>query len=144
MRKDYSEAYSEVLEVLKYIDINEYSKIPKSTLQLLESNCNENSDFTYNVALPFDKQNISNDAKLILAIIYRNCWISQEEKQEILDKQKEYLSYVESKKKSADEIFETRNEKIVEELQKNNYLPVKQKWYQKILSNIRRILLKNK
>ena len=140
MKKDYAEAYSEVLEVLKYIDRNEYSKIPKSTIQLLESNCNENSNFTYNIALPFDKQNISNDAKLILAIIYRNCWISQEEKQEILDKQKEYLSYIESKKKSADEIFENRNENIVEELQKNNYLPVKQKWYQKILSNIRRIL----
>ena len=74
---NYSSAYSEVLEVLKYLPKEDYDKIPSKTIDLLEANCDENSDFVYNIALPFDKQNISKEAKSILALLYRTSWITE-------------------------------------------------------------------
>jgi len=63
------EAYAEVIEVLKYIPIDEYKKIPKNYITYMEENCSEKSTFIYNHALPFDKQNISDTAKNILGMI---------------------------------------------------------------------------
>ena len=77
---NYEEAYAEVIEVLNYIPMNEYKKIPKKYIVFMEENCSENSSFTYNVALPFEKQNISDTAKNILGMIFRLFVIEQSKK----------------------------------------------------------------
>ena len=69
--ENYSIAYAEVLEVLKYISLEDYNKIPQKYITFLEENADENCLFEYNVALPFDKQNISGDAKNVLGMIFR-------------------------------------------------------------------------
>ena len=120
---NYSLAYSEVLEVLKYLPKEDYDKIPSKTIDLLEANCDENSDFTYNIALPFDKQNISKDAKNILALLYRTCWISEEEKKKITLKEKAKLEKDEKLKKekyNPDNIF--KNNKRQEYAKENSKL----------------------
>lgn len=68
---NFEKAYSEVLEILKYIPLNDYNKIPQKYIKHLEENCDENSEFVYNVALPFDKQEISENAKDILGMILK-------------------------------------------------------------------------
>ena len=82
MRKidNYEEAYAEVIEVLNYIPMNEYKKIPKKYIVFMEENSSENSSFVYNIALPFDKQNISNTAKNILGMLFRLFIINQSKK----------------------------------------------------------------
>lgn len=97
--KDYANAYSEVLEVLKYIPKEDYDKIPKKTIKLLESNNNEKSQFAYNIAIPFNKQGLSKEAKVILAIIYRNCWVREEEKKQLRIKEKDNLEHEEKLRK---------------------------------------------
>ena len=77
---NYEEAYAEVIEVLNYIPMNEYKKIPKKYIVFMEENCSENSSFTYNIALPFEKQNISDTAKNILGMIFRLFVIEQSKK----------------------------------------------------------------
>lgn len=144
MKKDYSEAYSEVLEVIKYIPKEDYNKIPPKMIQLFKSNCDENSEFTYNVALPFEKQNLSKDAKLILAIIFRNCWITLEQKRELSVKEKEHLEKIENEKRekyNPDEIFKKRETQIKKELEENHFLEVvkEEKWYKKLWSRIKNI-----
>ena len=147
MEKDYADAYSEVLEVLKYIPEDDYKKIPKKTIQLLETNSNEKSKFAYNIALPFDKQNISKDAKIILAILYKNCWITEEEKKELKEKEEEHRRAVEEAKKekyNPDKIFENREKSIVQELEENHYIVAQEKkWYNKLFDKIGKVLKRN-
>lgn len=147
--KDYSYAYAEVLEVLKYIPKSDYEQIPKKTIQLLEANCDEQSDFTYNIGLPFDKQNISKDAKVVLAILYRNCWLKNEEKTQFLRLEEEYIQNIEEEKRkkyNPEKLFEDnklKEQSILEELQENNYLIVKEeKWYIKFWNKIKAIIKK--
>lgn len=78
-KDDYSEAYSEVLEVIKYLPKEDYDKIPPKFINFLYSNFDEKSDFRYNIALPFEKQNLSEKAKVILAMLCKNCWTTKEQ-----------------------------------------------------------------
>ena len=55
----YSDAYSEVLSILQYISLEEYNKIPKSKLKLLEKNYNKNYHFQYNPNKTLQEQNVS-------------------------------------------------------------------------------------
>ena len=45
---EYANAYSEVLEILKYIPIKDYNKIPKNKIELFEKNANDEHGFIYN------------------------------------------------------------------------------------------------
>lgn len=142
MKGSYSSAYSEVLEVLKYIPKEDYNKIPKKTIQLFEINCDETSEFTYNIAIPFDQQKISQEAKLILAILYRSCWISLDERVELSKLEKEYLAKLEQEKRekyNPDELFEKRQNEVIEKSQENHYLVVQEKWYEKILGKLKKL-----
>lgn len=80
---DYNDAYAEVLEVLNYIPMEEYKKIPKSFITFMEENCNEKNEFVYNIALPFEKQNLSENAMDILAMIYRLFLATDQKKKEL-------------------------------------------------------------
>ncbi len=71
--KDYSKAYTEVIEVLKYFSKDDYDKIPSTFLNFLEKNRDEKYSFKYNLALPIEKQDISYEAKVVLALIYSMC-----------------------------------------------------------------------
>ena len=71
--KDYSRAYSEVVEILKYLPKNDYDKIPSSFINYLEKNKDEKYTFVYNLAIPIEKQDISHEAKIVLALIYSIC-----------------------------------------------------------------------
>ena len=44
----YANAYSEVLEILKYISIEDYNKIPKEKIELFKTNANYDYSFKYN------------------------------------------------------------------------------------------------
>lgn len=42
---EYANAYSEVLEILRYVSIDDYNKIPKKHIEFFENNSNKNYDF---------------------------------------------------------------------------------------------------
>ena len=43
----YANAYSEVLEILKYIPIEDYNKIPTNKIELFKTNANSDYSFNY-------------------------------------------------------------------------------------------------
>ena len=108
---DYGIAYAEVLEVLKYVSLDDYNKIPKKFITFMEENCDENSTFTYNIAIPFEKRNLSNDTKNILAMLYRLFWASEEDKKrfEYIDKQNIQKRKELNEKYSPENVFKNRN-----------------------------------
>ena len=96
--------------------------------------------------MPFNKQNISKDAKIILAILYRNCWITEEDKKQLEQEEKEHIRAVEEEKRkkyNPDKIFEDKEKLIVQELKENRYPVVQEKWYNKILNKIKQLWLRN-
>ena len=123
---NYEEAYAEVIEVLNYIPMNEYKKIPKKYIVFMEENCSENSSFTYNIALPFEKQNISDTGKNIIGMIFRLFFIEQSKKKELNNKEQEkkkqeelekYIKYnpdnlFKDKKETSKTIEETRSKEL--------------------------------
>lgn len=84
---EYANAYVEVLEILKYIPTRDYNKIPKSKIKLLATNANSNYKFNYDLDKTLDEQNVSKIAKGIIAILFRDYWATDEQRQKIIAKQ---------------------------------------------------------
>lgn len=85
----YANAYTEVLDILRYISKEDYEKIPKSKIKVFEENSNKNYHFTYDENKTLDEQNVSEIAKMIIAILYRDYWATKEQRYIIIKKQRE-------------------------------------------------------
>lgn len=85
---EYANAYSEVLEILRYIPKEDYDKIPKEKISLFETNSNKEYDFTYDMNKTLDEQNVSKKAKTIIAILFRDYWATDTQKEKIKAKEK--------------------------------------------------------
>lgn len=83
----YANAYKEVLEILKYISIEEYNKIPKIKIDIFKKYANKNYQFEYNPSLTLEEQNVSEGAQAIIGILFRDYWATAEQKEKILQVQ---------------------------------------------------------
>ena len=106
----YANAYTEVLDILKYISKEDYEKIPKSKIKVFEENSNKNYSFIYDENKTLDEQNVSEIAKAIIAILFRDYWATKEQRYVIIKKQQEIK---EQKQKELMAKFE-QNKKISE------------------------------
>lgn len=105
------EAFSEVYDIIYNIGI--YNEIPKSFIELIDSirdkNYKVNIDYTQNL----NKQELQEGTKVILSLIYRDYLCSQEERQVLIQKDKEELKEYENnlrEKYNSDEIFKKQEE----------------------------------
>lgn len=73
-KNNYGQAYAEVLEIVRHLPRDDKDKIPKRVLNKLMGEADENSDFIYNVGVPFREQEISREAKQILAEFSERYW----------------------------------------------------------------------
>lgn len=80
-----AKAYTEVCEILKYIPEEDYNKIPKDYIQILEKNKDKNYMFKLDEKKTLEKQHILRETKIILAVIYKKYWATPEE-QKIINK----------------------------------------------------------
>ncbi len=110
---EYANAYSEVIGILKYMPIEKYNKIPKERIELFEENSNKNYLFNYNPAMTLKEQNVSKRAQAIMAILYRDYWATDTEREKILESQARDREILEGQKKSSkdiEEIFKARSD----------------------------------
>ena len=139
----HANAYSEVLEILNSISLQEYNKIPKEIIEVFEKFSNEDYKFTYNPNISLDENNVSDITKTVIAILFRDYWATPYQKQKIIA----YENYDRTK------IERIKKEKYdVEELFKNKYHNAKKEnvsmikyeetFMRKILKKIRKIFLK--
>ena len=85
----YANAYTEVLDILRYISKEDYEKIPKSKIKVFEENSNKNYSFKYDVDKTLEEQNVSEIAKMIIVILCRDYWTTNEQRYIIIKKQRE-------------------------------------------------------
>ena len=152
----YANAYSEILEILKYIPTEDYKKIPKNKIKLFETNSNKNYKFVYDPNLTLDEQNATKITKVIIAILFRDYWATPEQREKIIAKENYDRAQMEKEKIEQfkpDDLFknkktkETKSENIsmknlhIQEQDKTS-LPIKikkQGFFVKIINFIKNI-----
>lgn len=144
----YANAYTQVLEILKYIPVEDYNKISKNKIELFETNANNDYHFTYSPEKSLSEQNVSKIAKGIIAILFRDYWATDIQKEKIIKKQN-YDRHILEKQKiefNPNDVFNRKklldfNENYDKNDIYNSNLPVevkKQNWFQSIILFIKR------
>lgn len=83
-KKLFRQACTEVLEILKYIPKDEYNKIPSDYIRIFNKNASKNSQLKYDMSKTLEEQNVSKMAQVIIAILYRDYWATNEQKIRII------------------------------------------------------------
>ena len=141
----YAVAYSEVLEILKHIPISEYNKIPKEKINMFEKNASKEYKCNYIPSKTLTEQNVSKTAKGIIAILFRDYWATPEQKEKIIQKQKnDRIALEEEKvnKYNPNDIFKEKGAKTDNDKNVSLVKVAKQKWHEKILTVIKKIFNK--
>lgn len=143
----YGVAYSEVLEILKHIPIEDYNKIPKTKIDLFEAYSNKDHTFVYDPNKTLEEQNVSNITKGIIILLFRDYWATEIQRKKIIAKQNYDRMKLEEEKKAkynGDIFKEKENTEIKKEVLKdNNNLPMKvkkDKFYKKVIKFIKKFL----
>lgn len=115
----YANAYSEVLEIIKHISQEDYNKIPKDKITLFETNNNKNYKFNYDINKTLDEQNVSKEAKTIIAILFRDYWATDVQRKKIKAKEKYDRDLKEQEmryKYNPDNLFKKNNNSEIENI----------------------------
>ena len=136
-------AYAQVLEVLNSISFNDYCKIPKEKIHFFKVNAEKNVEFDYNPDKTFQEQNISDTAKTIIAILFRDYWATEEQREKIIRVQQQERIRIEKEKQEKYKSNELFNNKKEKEIQEVALVEVKElKLYKKIFDFFKKILKK--
>lgn len=108
---EYRIAYAQVLEILKFIPLDDYNKIPKEKIEIFEKYASTEYKFDYNPSKTLDDNRVSKIAKGVIAILYRNYWATDKQREKIVTWQKYERQRIEEEKKkiyNPDNIFKNK------------------------------------
>lgn len=139
-------AYSEILEVLKYIPKEYLSKTPKQILEIFEREKLENYTVKINKEKPIDKNLLQKETLAIIAMLNLQYWCTNEELKKKLYEQynkneKKYQQEL-SKKYDINNIFEKRKSVTSAPKNQNNnqqlsLITYKQPFFKQIVTKIK-------
>lgn len=143
MKKTYEMALTEVFEILKYLPKDIKGKIPKKLMEFIEKE--KDDTHVVDVKQPLNIEDYSNEAIVLLGMIYIDFLCSQEEKNEFRQKSIELnkKNQQESLEKyNPDNIFKVKKDKIGDPNMQINLALVKGKenWFTKIKKFFDRIM----
>lgn len=143
---NYKIAYSEVLEILKHISEEEYNKIPNDMIELFKTNANNDNEFVYNPNKTLEEQNVSETARTIIAILFRDYWATETQKEKIIAKQNYDREKIKEEKYNYNNLFnKNKKETEIQEEIKNNEVDIisyKESIFKRIINKIKDILFK--
>lgn len=116
--ENYACAYKEVIEVLKYTKREDVNKIPKYRILLWKTNMKKDYDFKIDTTKTLEEQNLSKEAKAIIANIFKKYWATDYQKERIEAKEKYDIEQMEKEKYqkyNPDDIFKNRKQNIQQE-----------------------------
>lgn len=124
---EYKIAYSEVLEILKYISKEEFNKVPQDMLEMFKANAINNNEFVYNPRKTLQEQNVSETARTIIAILFRDYWATENQKEKILKKQNYDREKIKEEMYNTNNIFKKHNTQQNEAYKKNEVAMIEYK-----------------
>ena len=130
---DYSEAISEALEILQYLEEDLLNKIPLEVIKRLKEQSSKTYIYKFKDVGEVDTSKLSDKAKDVFAVLYRDYIANEEEKIEF-DKMLYENDLKESSKMSIKPLFEKKEITVTQD----ELLPVipKKGFIQKILDKI--------
>ncbi|MBS6252404.1 MAG: hypothetical protein ACLR9X_01320 [Clostridia bacterium] len=145
---EYKIAYSQVLEILKHISVDDYNKIPQNMVQMFKNNASDENYFVYNSNKTLKEQNVSEIARTIIAILFRDYWATNEQKEKILSVQNKEREKNKKEQYNTNNLFankERTNEQNIDIVKEKSMVVVnEEKWYKKIFSWIKSLFNRNK
>ena len=145
----YTVAYSEVLEILKHIPIEDYNKIPKNEIELIEAYADNNYTFNYDTSKTLKEQNVSDITKAIIILLFRDYWATEIQRNKIIAKQNYDRMKLEEKKKEKYnvDIFKNRNndkqKPNIEDTKEVMIVEYKESIFKRIINKIKTIFNRN-
>lgn len=145
----YAVAYSEVLEILKHIPIEDYNKIPKNEIELFETYADNNYTFNYDTSKTLEEQNVSNITTGIIILLFRDYLATEFQRKKIIAKQNYDRMKLEEKKteKYNVDIFKNRNndkpKPNIENTKEVAIVEHKESIFKKIINKIKTIFSRN-
>ena len=137
MEEKYTKAFKEVYVILNNSSKEEYDKIPRSFIELIE----KNMDVNYNPEIQFDENfenSVLEETLLILALIYRDFLISKEERKALIEQEEKQLEEL-NESYDIEKLFKKRqqvSEESVSNIEQHLTVIKEEKWYKKILNKI--------
>ena len=83
MSKQYAKAYTEILEILKYLPKKEYEKIPQSKIEFYEENQDKNYTYQFDITKPTAEVTMLDETKVIIISLFRDFFASENQKQKL-------------------------------------------------------------
>ena len=149
---NYANAFTEVYKILECLDEEEYEKIPKSFVNVIETYRNKEYVYEVNEEQDLMKQEMLPETKAILFNMYRDYFAQNEEKAKIKNFQQSALKKIEKQKQEKyninvfdikeDEIIENnKNSEKSQNLENTSLIKIKkQSFFRKILNKIKEFL----
>ena len=98
MTQVYREAFTEVNEILKYLSEDLLKKIPKEFIDNIKENMSTSYVLKYDNTKGINEQNLKQETRAILSVIYRDYICNEEIKKEIIQKDRKEWFDLETKK----------------------------------------------
>ena len=142
MENNFQKAYTEVLVILKHMPKEDVNKIPQNIINGFELNQDKNHHFELDFNKKIEEQDLLEESKDILSVLFRDYWATAEQKNKILAKENHDRIIVEKEKMqkyATVDLFKNTNTQInkPEEL-----IVIKAKWYDKFIEFYKRIFKK--
>ena len=98
MTQVYREAFTEVNEILKYLSEDLLNKIPKEFIDSIKENMSTSYILKYDNTKGINEQNLKQETRAILSVIYRDYICDENIKKEIIQKDRKEWFDLETKK----------------------------------------------
>lgn len=147
---NYKMAFKEVLVILNNIPRADYEKIPNDIIENLKNNQEYSYKFNLEPGKSINDQKISDLAKAIIENFYRDYWVTDAERQKILQEEKykrEKIEEEKRKKYNPEDIFKNVNSNIKSSSESKIEATAlielrKEKWYNKIITLLKKFFNK--
>lgn len=112
MEDNYSKAYKEVIEILKFVPRESVDKIPQTMIETFKAKMDNDYNFKVDTNKDLEEQNLLEETKSIFANIFRDYWSTPYQKERIKTKEQFDSQKIDDKKCNIDDIF--KNKELVE------------------------------
>lgn len=145
--KEQSMAYTEILEILKYMPKEEVNKIPKNVIDFYNNNRDNSYNFKIDTNKTFEEQALLEKTKVVLAILFRDYWATDEQREKIKKKEIYDLQIKEkekSEKYNSNELFKPKEENTNLKVEETALVEYKKEgWITKFIQFMKRVFNKN-
>ena len=112
---DYNKRLVEVDEILNYLSIEDYEKIPKDVIEIIKKNKDTEYTWKYDTSKPLKEQDLSRDTIAFLAYLNMEYLLNEQQKnlmQKIHEENEKKLELEKSEKYNPDDLFKNSQKYI--------------------------------